>query len=406
MEASVFSNLTILDFTRYLPGGYATQPFADWGANVIKVEDTGGGDYCRHDYPTINEISYYITALGRNKKSISVDLKDSEVVELFLNIARKADVIIESFRPGVTKRLGIDYESIKSINPGIIYASISGYGQEDPTSLKPLHDINMQAQTGYLSVNHGDSSPIHLCDLSAGMTACQAILAALLVRQQTGEGSYIDVSMFDSFVWWNSLIDSRWAFNGGICKKNDLEYPSVAFTVYDTADGGRLALGLVEEKFWSPFCEELGMPELKGLGLKRRWEAPEAFERVAEVVRSKTTAEWQQWIDEHDYCIALAPTKDEAIPSIVANRPNTLNWVEFPDVGRVLQTNIPHHVSTLPVSISDFKPAARLGQNTQEVLEWAGATDGQINELARRGAVKLDTPAPNTFNDDNPIAPY
>ena len=300
-----FSGITVLDFSRYLPGGYATQVLADLGATVIKCEDTGAGDFMRHDYPTMgNGISYYITALGRNKKSVSLNLKDQEVVDWFLKMAKEADVIVESFRPGVTKKLGIDYETINKINPRIIYCSISGYGAEDPRSKKAQHDLNMQATSGYLSVNHGGTSPLHLCDLSSGMVAGQALLAALYAREQTGKGTYIDTSMFDCFVWWNSLLDSRWCFNGGQCDRNDLEYPSAAYNVYETKDGGKLALGMVEPKFWQPFCDAIGHPEIKGDGLKRRWEAPEAFKIVEETIKSKTTDEWMEWLEDKDFCIA------------------------------------------------------------------------------------------------------
>lgn len=144
-KQNVFSDLLVLDFSRYLPGGYATQPFADWGSKVIKVEDTGQGDFCRHDPPTRHGISYYSTALCRNKQSISLNLKDEEAKEYCIKLASKADIIVESFRPGVTKRLGIDYETIKKQNPKIIYASISAYGQKDPRSQKALHDFALIA---------------------------------------------------------------------------------------------------------------------------------------------------------------------------------------------------------------------------------------------------------------------
>ena len=161
-----FSGLTVLDLSRYLPGGYATQVLADMGAEVIKVEDTGRGDFCRHDEPVMQGESYYFTALARNKKSLSVNLKSREGKEIFHKLAAKSDIILESFRPGVTARLGIDYEQIKAVKPDIIYCSLSGYGQLNPNSLKALHDINMQAQSGYLSLNGGKTSPLHLCDLA------------------------------------------------------------------------------------------------------------------------------------------------------------------------------------------------------------------------------------------------
>jgi crotonobetainyl-CoA:carnitine CoA-transferase CaiB-like acyl-CoA transferase len=385
-----FSDITVLDFSRYLPGGYATQVLADLGATVIKVEDTGLGDFMRHDYPTMGGgISYYITALGRNKKSISLNLKNEEVVDWFLKMAAEADIIVESFRPGVTKKLGIDYESVKKINPGIIYASISGYGAEDPRSKKAQHDLNMQAQSGYLSVNHGSTSPLHLCDLSSAMVTGQSLLAALYARTVTGEGAYIDISMFDCFVWWNSLLDSRWCFNGGECKRDDLEYPSTAYNVYDTKDGGKLALGMVEPKFWEPFCDAIGHPEIKPDGLKRRWEAPESFTKVEETIKSKTTDEWVEWLEDKDFCIAKVNSKSEAVEQITRENPEALAWVEFPRVGRVLQTGLPHHISTIPVEISEFTEVSPLGADTAEYLKKVGADDATIERLKGEGGIRL-----------------
>lgn len=384
-----FSGITVLDFSRYLPGGYATQTLADLGANVIKVEDTGAGDFMRHDFPTMGGgISYYVTALGRNKKSISLNLKDPDVVEIFKDLAKEADIIVESFRPGVTKKLGIDYDAIKEVNPGIIYASISAYGATDPRSLKAQHDLNMQATAGYLDVNHGGTSPLHLCDLSTGMVVGQALLAALYARTQTGEGCYIDTSMFDCFVWWNSLLDSRWCFNGGVCSKDDLEYPSVAYNVYDTKDGGKLALGMVEPKFWEPYCDAIGHPEIKGDGLKRRWEAPESFKKVEEVCLTKTADEWVEWLEDKDFCIAKVNTKTEAIDQITKENPEALAWVDFPRVGRVLQTGLPHHLSNVPVNIQDFTEVSVLGGDTEEVLKGAGVSAEQIAALKEKGSIR------------------
>ena len=390
MKNASFEKLTVLDFSRYLPGGYATQVLADLGATVIKVEDTGLGDFMRHDYPTrAGGISYYITALGRNKKSVSLNLKDEEVVELFKKMASEADVIVESFRPGVTKKLGIDYETIKAINPGIIYCSISGYGSTDPRSLKAQHDLNMQAQSGYLSLNGGTTSPLHLCDLSSGMVAGQAMLAALYNRTQTGEGAFIDTSMFDCFLWWNSLLDARFDFNGGVCKREDLEYPAVCYNVYDTKDGEKLAFGMVEMKFWKEFCEKIGAPDLIEAHLHRRWEVPEAFEKMEKIVASKTYAEWQEWLSDKDLCVAKVNTKEEAVREITKSNPESLRYVDFPSVGTVLQTGLPHHISSLPTSLSDAVEPSALGADTAEELKKVGCSDADIARLKESGSIRL-----------------
>ena len=399
------SSPPVLDFSRYLPGGYATQTLADLGANVIKVEDTGAGDFMRHDYPTKGGgISYYVTALGRNKKSISLNLKDPDVVNYFLELAKDADIIVESFRPGVTKKLGIDFDAVKAVNPDIIYCSISGYGSTDPRSLKAQHDLNMQATSGYLSLNGGTTSPLHLCDLSTGMVVGQALLAALYARTQTGEGCYIDTSMFDCFVWWNSLLDSRWCFNDGQCSRDDLEYPSVAYNVYDTKDGGKLALGMVEPKFWQPFCDAIGHPEIKPDGLKRRWEAPESFKVVEEAILGKTTDEWVKWLEDKDFCIAKVNTKTEAVAQICEENPEALAWVEFPEVGRVLQTGLPHHLSNIPVKIEDFTAVSPLGADTIEVLTAAGVSADELARLKEKGSIRTGDDI-EVEEDRAPVAP-
>lgn len=402
---NAFSNLVVLDLTRYLPGGYATQPFADWGANVIKVEDTEQGDYCRHDAPTRFGVSYYSTALCRNKKSVSFNLKDKEVLGYFLELTSKADVIIESFRPGVTKRLGIDYETVRVLNPEIVYASISAFGQNDERSLKAYHDLNMQALTGYISLADDNAFPLSLVDLAAGMVASQSIMAALLNRRTTDEGSYIDISMTDCFIWWQSMIDSRWCFNGGIHTRDDHERPSVGYNLYKTKDGKTMAFALLEQKFWVPFVHDVGIPELEDCCLKRRWQDPWAFEVMEKLVSGKTLAEWEEWLADKEYSISSVPTKTEAIERMIKEESRMLAFVDFPDVGRVLQTNIPHGISSLPTNIKNFKEASRLGQDTEEVLYELGVSKEKIQHLANCGAIKLDTPVDKNATDNNPIAP-
>ena len=190
--------------------------------------------------PTRFGVSYYSTALCRNKKSVSFNLKDKEVLGYFLELASKADVIIESFRPGVTKRLGIDYETVRVLNPEIVYASISAFGQND----------DMQALTGYISLADDNAFPLSLVDLAAGMVTGQSIMAALLNRGATGKGSYIDISMTDCFIWWQSMIDSRWCFNGGIHTRDDHERPSVGYNLYKTKDGKTMATKQKTAKQW------------------------------------------------------------------------------------------------------------------------------------------------------------
>lgn len=383
MASETFEALRVIDMSRYLPGGYATQLLADLGADVVKVEDTGLGDFCRHERPQRNDMSYYIEALGRNKRSVSLNLKDPEAREAFLKLAASADVVVESFRPGVTKKLGIDHATLAEINPQLVYCSFSGYGQDDPRSQLPLHDINMQAQSGYLSLNGGVKAPLHLCDLASAMVAAQSILAALLDRTASGRGRFIDVSMFDSFVWWNSLLDSRWCFQDGELSEDSIIYPADCcfYNIYETKDGGRLAFGLIEDKFWRSFCDRVSAPELV--------EQPEGtYERVKEIVASRTLAEWEAWLDGADLCIAPVADKTSAIELLLEREPHMMAYRDFPRAGRVLQTNIPHAIEGMRPDIASFCEAPLLGQDTAAVLAELGYGDDEVARLAACGAAR------------------
>ncbi|MDR0625669.1 MAG: CoA transferase [Bifidobacteriaceae bacterium] len=382
-----FRDLLVLDMTRYLPGAYATQILADLGAEVVKIEDTAKGDLCRHDYPFINGVSYYFTALCRNKKSLSLNLKNTDGHEVFMKLAERADIIVESFRPGVTKRLGVDYESIKQVNAKIVYCSYSAFGQDDPRSLKAVHDLNMQGLSGYLSINGGVDAPIHLPDIASAMVAAQGMLAALYDRERTGQGSYVDVSMFDSFVWWNSLVDSRFHFLGEALEAQDLEYPAVCYNVYTTRDGRTLTFAALEEKFWTTFCTEAGVEDLIPVKLCRRHEAPEAFDKMERLVASKTLSEWNEWLADKDICVAPVATKAEAIKRIVDSNAGMMAYRDFPITGRVLQTNIPHRISALPVSLADASPPPPLGQHNLEILERLGYRHRDAVRMAETGAI-------------------
>ena len=386
MTDNFFSQLRILDHTRYLLGGYATQVFADLGAEVIKIEDMGAGDFCRMEEPLRNGVSHYFSALNRNKKSVTLNLKSEAGREAYFRLVKTADIVIENFRPGVTKRLGIDYEAEKAVKPDIIHCGMSSFGQEDPRSLKALHDINFQALSGYLSLNGGKTSPIHFVDVSTGMAAVQSLMAALLQREHTGEGAFCDVKMFDSFVWWNALIDARYDFQGSV-SPDTLDFPALAYNVYATKDGGSVSIGMLEEKFWVSFLTALGREDLIPYKRLRRQEAPEAFAEMEKIFLSRTTAEWKEFLADKDICAMPALTKAEAIENIVASGTGLIEYVEFPTTGRTLQTRIPISVSTLPVSVAEAKQCPALGEDNRNVLRSVGYLDTEIDALSDTGAI-------------------
>ncbi len=387
MADNYFKNLTVLDHTRYLLGGYATQAFADLGAEVVKIEAIDGGDFCRMEEPMRNGVSHYFSALNRNKKSLSLNLKSEEGKKIYLDLVKKADVVIETFRPGVMKRLGIDYEKEKSVNPGIIHCAMSSFGQEDPRSQKAFHDINFQALSGYLSLNGGVISPIHHVDVATGMAAIQNIMAALLERAHSGKGSFCDVRMFDSFVWWNSLIDARYDFYGGEVSKETLDFPALAYNIYETADGGKVAVGMLEEKFWNTFLTDFGLEEVAPYKRCRRQEAPQAFEKVEQAFRQHTTAEWEAYLSSKDICAMVVLSKEEAIRSIVSSDTGLMEYADFSRTGKTLQTRTPFYVSSLPASLDKAVQCPALGEHNRKILSGAGYSDGEIAALLEKGVI-------------------
>lgn len=387
MGKNYFEGLRILDHTRYLLGGYATQVFADLGAEVIKVEDTKVGDFCRYEEPTRNDISYYFGALNRNKKSISINLKSEEGLQAYYELLKTTDVVLESFRPGVCKKLGIDFETEKKYKPDIIHAAFTAFGQDDPRSLKAFHDINLQAYSGYLSVNGGVVTPIHMVDVSTGMVAVQSVMAALLQREATGEGSFCDVKMLDSFVWWNSLLDARYDFYGNKLTRELLDYPVIAYNVYKTKDDRFISVGMLEEKFWMNFLNHLGRPDFQPYKLCRRFENPERFAEMEEIFASKTYAEWEQFLNEIDCCSMPVRTKEEGIDALVGSGTGIMEYCDFSRTGKTLQTRIPIDIG-IDVSLKNATQAPLLGENTEELLLSAGYSKEQIDAMIEKGAVR------------------
>lgn len=383
-----FDGLLVLDLSRYLLGAYASLYMADFGARVIKVEDTKAGDYCRQEEPSINGESYYHYALDRNKQSVSFNLKDPDVLDAFYDLVRKADILIENYRPGVTKRLGIDYDTLKAINPGLIYLSFSAYGQEDERSLLALHDINIVAQTGFYDLNEGHVALIPPADMASAMVGIQGVLTALIQREHTNEGAWVDVSMYDSLVWWNAMLDSRWSFFGQNFPTTKREYPSIGYNIYDTSDGRKMVFGFYESNFWNDFCDDMGKPELHDTLKSTPQEDPDSFAAVQNIVASKDYDEWVAWLNDHEHPITPIWNKTEALSYAMETRPEIVGFVDFPRMGKTLQTNTPHKIGALQNHLSDATEPELLGESTTRVLAELGRSDDLIASLIEKGAIK------------------
>ncbi len=395
------TGITVLDLTRLLPGGYCTQYLADFGAEVIKVEDTGAGDYIRqappyyepetgHDEEEIASTrSALYLSLNRSKRSIRLDLKSEAGREAFMRLVETADVVVEGFRPGVTERLGVDYESVRKVNPGIVYCAITGYGQDGPNRDRAGHDINYLGSTGMLAMTGADDGPPvqpagQIGDLGGGaLGAAFGILTALFEKQRSGSGQMVDISMTDGALAWMAMPAGAWfadgqvpgrgasILNGGVC----------CYLPYEAADGW-VSCGALEPKFWRTFCEGTGHPEL----IEVQFDKPggEGWAKVAAVFRERSRAGWKAFNDEHDCCIEPILELDEALESDLVRERGMVVEFEQPGAGTVRQIANPVKLSGTPAL--EPRPAPAIGADTAAVLSEAGLSEADIEALIESGA--------------------
>lgn len=382
-----FENLVVLDLSRYLLGAYTSLYFGDLGAQVIKVEDTKNGDLVRGEQPQIDGESYYHYALNRNKESVSFNLKDPEVLDCFYQLVARADVLVENYRPGVTARLKIDFDTLHEINPDLVYVSFSAYGQNDPRSLDALHDINIVGKTGYYDLTQGAVALLQPADLAAAMVGIQGALTGLYAREHAG-GTHVDVSMYDSLIWWNAMLDSRWFFYGKHLTSQMREYPSVGYNIYRTKDGRMISFGLYEHNYWNDFCDDIDRPDLYDMLKDTPEENPKAYQAVVDFAASMTYDEWVAWLADKPYAIAPCLDKTEAIELAMETDERMLSYVGFPRFGTALQTNTPHVIGPMRADLAEAREPALLGESTHSILAWLGVSDEAIDAMTQRGAVR------------------
>jgi crotonobetainyl-CoA:carnitine CoA-transferase CaiB-like acyl-CoA transferase len=389
--------LRVLDLTRLLPGGYCSLLLADFGAEVTKVEDTGMGDYIRwsppfHEGAEQSAASALFLALNRGKRSIRVDLKHDRGKEVLLRLVRDADVLLESFRPGVLDRLGVGYERLRAENPRLVYCAITGYGQDGPNRDRPGHDLNYLALNGLLALTgDADGPPVQaagqIADLGGGaLMAAVGVLVALRERERSGQGQLVDCSMFDGSLSWLALVAAGMLATGKAPGRGRLPLTGgiVCYRPYRCADG-YVALGALEPKFWSEFCRGVGREDL----LEHGFDPPgsEAHQAVCEVFTSRTREQWRAFASEHDCCLEPVLGADEALRSeLVAEREMVIE-LEQPGVGRPVRLlGAPVKLSRTPADPARA-PGPGLGEHTDELLEGAGYSAEEIAALHEAGAV-------------------
>jgi len=313
--------IRVLDLSSFLPGPYLTLALADHGAEVIKIEAPGGGDPGRHIEPQDGDSTVFFRNLNRGKKSIVLDLKSEEGRATLLSLCESADVFVESFRPGVMKRLGIDYETVNARNPRIVYCSVSAFGQSGPYVARPAHDIAIEALSGVLSMTLGeDNQPampgVPLADLLAGLQGLSGVLMALLAREKTGQGDFIDIGMQDAMLAGCLNIMGPTIASGvqPVAKHQRTTGGGALYRIYRTADDRHLCLAGQEPKFVETLLNALGKPDLcepclRGPGPHQQI----VMDFLAATFASETAAEWDARLGKLDICHAILKTLPEAL---------------------------------------------------------------------------------------------
>ena len=389
------SGIRVLDLTRLLPGAFATMVLADLGAEVIKVEEPKEGDYNRALPPIAKAESGSFLLLNRNKKSVTLNLKDPDGKRLFLSMVREADVVIEGFRPGVMDRLGLGYEALKAENPKIVYCAISGFGQDGPYRLLPGHDLNYMAIAGALNLfgKAGDGPIVpglSIADVGGGsLTAVSGILAALIARGRTGEGQFVDISMTDGALSWLAMHGAEKLFAGIEPRGGECPYIGQApcYNIYRCADGRHVALGIIEPHFWHRFCDAVDMPALKDNQWPEGETAEEQRKTLDGLFLTKTRDAWVAFLTPADIPFTAVNSMQEAFFEDPQMRHRAmLQSVEHPVEGRVPQLGFPIKLSGTPCDIYAAPP--RLGEHTGEVLQALGCDEEEIATLEARGVVR------------------
>jgi len=385
--------LTVLDLSRLLPGGYATLMLADMGADVIKVEEPGKGDYIRWSPPMVGDYSAAHVALNRNKRSITIDLKNEAGRDVFLRLAGSADVLVESFRPGVMDRLGVGYDVLRARNPRLVYAAITGYGQDGPRALEAGHDQNYMAYAGALGIMGEEGRRptipgLQIGDLAAGgMNAVIAVLAALYRREATGTGDLCDVAMMDGIVSWLSIHAGAFHATGEDPRPELMPlsglYP--CYRVYPAADGW-LAVGALEPQFWAQLVQAIERPDLAGDAFAVGERRDEVIRELSGLFSTRTRAAWMDAFAGKDVCVAPVNSFSEAFRDPQIRHRRMVFASELPDGRDWVHVGDPIRLRAAPGS-PDRLPPPGLGQHTSEVLRAAGYEDADIERLRRAGAI-------------------
>lgn len=394
MTSLPLSDVKVLDLSRLLPGPFCSLILADFGAEVLKLEDMGVGDYLRWDAPRLNGSeestnSLAFIALNRNKRSVRINLKSPQGREVFFRLVRECDVVLETFRPGTLDRLGVGYELVRVANPRVVWCALSGYGQTGPFVQEPGHDLNYLGYCGILGISGEQGGPpaissTQIADLSGAMSAAVAILVALRERDRSGEGQFLDVSLTDTAFGWGVLDMSAFLATGRVPERGEAVLGSrICYRSYQCSDGW-VVLGALEPKFWGEWCRGVGREDL----IEKQFEpvGSEIHREVERIFLGRSRDEWVSFGEEFECCVTPVFDLGEAAESQLVRERSLILEHDQPGIDGPVRT--PHGTPKLSRTPADHTrlPAPALGEHTEEVLASVGYSQEEIVALFEAGA--------------------
>lgn len=383
--------IRVLDLTRALAGPFCTLMLGDNGADVIKIEIPGSGDDTRKwGPPFIGDESAYFLSINRNKRSLTLNLQDPKAQDVFMKLAKDSDVVVENFTPGVMDRFGLGYDSVKAVNPNVVYCSISGFGQDGPYRSRPAYDQIMQGIGGLMSITgEPDGEPqkigIAVTDIGAGMWSAFAITTALHHRDKTGEGQYIDISMLDAQVAWLTYQAAFFFANDEPPKRMGAAHPTlVPYQAFMCSDGKYINVAVGSERIWERFCQGMGREDLKdhpdySVNSVRVAHRGAIVSMLQEIFLTRPVSEWVEDLQAAN--VPCGPINDLADvfadPQVLAR--DMLQEMPHPTLGTIKQTGLPIKFSRTPGGLDRHPPL--LGEHNQEILSSLGYSDADVQSL-------------------------